>query len=674
MPAAKRTFLVIILLSFHISYSQTRAIDSLQNIINLRNNDSTTLNALNSIATEYSRIDIAKAKTYLHQSIDLATSLKRNNGLSNSYSQMVTAQMNTGSKDSAEYYLHQLKSLAERESSELIKSSFNLAAGLFYKKQSKYKEALPYLLEGLKNNIKIDEQHKTKNTKTAVAGQYLNIGNIYSDLGNYREAIEYHLTGLKMFESLGNKRGISFCSQSIGMDFYNLKRYKEAIPYVAQSLELKKELNDKRGVASAHSLFGEITNALGQWDKAIIYFKEALKSFHELKLISDEAKSNMELGKINVLKKNKSEANQYFETAKTLAVQAKDSSLLVSIDAAKAAMESSVSEEPKKEEKFKISLQSATKAGDKVNEFINYQYLIDYYIKSKQFEKALDYTTKLYQAKDSVLNKNLELQIKQLEQQYNFEKKEKEITLLKKDQQLNALALSRQRAIQIGIIASVIALLIIAALAINRYRVLNETKRQLEIEKMRNALARDLHDDIGSALSSISIMSQLAGSSFLYGERIREQSSRIQESMSDIVWSINPMNDSLEKVVMKMKEFAAETLEPKNINYQFNVDETLNGDQLNIEKRKNVFLIFKEAVNNAAKYSQANEVKIDLSMNDHVLNLTIVDNGKGFDATHEKPGNGLKNMKARAEGIQGKLVIQSSVGNGTSVMLQVAIT
>jgi two-component system, NarL family, sensor histidine kinase UhpB len=85
-------------------------------------------------------------------------------------------------------------------------------------------------------------------------------------------------------------------------------------------------------------------------------------------------------------------------------------------------------------------------------------------------------------------------------------------------------------------------------------------------------------------------------------------------------------------------------------------------------------LIFKEAINNVAKYSEANEVKIDLSMNDHVLNLTIADNGKGFGEAHEKPGNGLKNMKARAEAIQGKLVIQSSEGNGTSVMLQVTIT
>ncbi len=672
MPALRNIFLLFSLFSVHTSYSQSKKIDSLQKIINEGKSDVQTNQTLNRIAVEYVRIDMIKAKDYLYRSIHLANQLKNETSLCGAYSQMVTLQMNLGKIDSAQYYFQLLNKLSANSNSAIVKADLNMTAGLYYKKLGNYKEALPYMISSLNDNIASDKNNSTVATKTYLAGQYLNVGNLFSDLGNYKNAFEYHLKGLKIFEQVGNKRGISFCNQSIAGDFCKIGRYEEAKPYLEKSIELKKELNDKRGIATATAQYGEIYKELKDYHNSIANYNESIKSFHELKLTPDEAKVNSELGKIYVLKKESQMANHYFETAKDLALQAKDSSLLSSIDAAMAAMESSIAMQLKNEQKLMNSLQTSIKLGDKTNELINYQYLIDYYSNNKQFDKAFEYALKLNETSQSVANENLKLQIKQMEQQFNFEKKEKEIALLKKDQELNALALSRQRAIQIIIIVSTLSILIIAGLAINRYRVLNETKRQLEIEKMRNALAQDLHDDVGSALSSISIMSQTP--SLLYSERIREQSAQIQERMADIVWAINPMNDSLEKVVMKMKEFAAEILEPKNISYQFKGEETPNGDQLNIEKRKNVFLIFKEAVNNAAKYSQCNEVKIDLSMNNHVLNLTIADNGKGFDAVQEKPGNGLRNMKARAEAIQGKLVIQSDAESGTSVMLQVTIT
>lgn len=197
-------------------------------------------------------------------------------------------------------------------------------------------------------------------------------------------------------------------------------------------------------------------------------------------------------------------------------------------------------------------------------------------------------------------------------------------------------------------------------------------------ETIRSKVARDLHDDIGSTLSSINIMSQLAireqGNTSQHLNKIAENSLRMMENMSDIVWSINPKNDSLEQVVFKMKEFAAEILEPKNIEYTFHIENNIQELKLDVEKRKNIFLIFKEAVNNAAKYSEGNTVTISFVVRHNRLHLSIEDNGKGFELVTPARGNGLKNMVDRAKSMNGKMVQTSKPGAGTLIQLEVPIT
>ncbi len=183
---------------------------------------------------------------------------------------------------------------------------------------------------------------------------------------------------------------------------------------------------------------------------------------------------------------------------------------------------------------------------------------------------------------------------------------------------------------------------------------------------------------MGSALSSIQINSQLAlkdtTRTQLLLNRIAESASKMMESMGDIVWSINPENDTLEKMVVKMKEFAAEILEPKNISYSFEIGEEVAKIKLAVETRKNLYLIYKESVNNAAKYSDGSAVVIALCLQNNKLNLSVRDNGKGFEPSTVRPGNGLLNMAERARSLQGKLTRQSSPGHGTEILAELPIT
>lgn len=202
--------------------------------------------------------------------------------------------------------------------------------------------------------------------------------------------------------------------------------------------------------------------------------------------------------------------------------------------------------------------------------------------------------------------------------------------------------------------------------------------KYLTEEKLRAKIARDLHDEMGSTLTSINILSKVGmetgDKAKVYLEKIKENSARMMESMSDIVWAINPVNDSLERLLIRMKEFAAEILEPARIQYYFETSGELDKSFLNPEQRKDVYLVYKEAVTNAVKYSTATEMTVRLLYREEGLLLQVIDNGKGFDAGQEFSGNGLKNMRSRAAGMQAVLTIQSIPGTGTVVSMKKTIT
>ncbi len=202
-----------------------------------------------------------------------------------------------------------------------------------------------------------------------------------------------------------------------------------------------------------------------------------------------------------------------------------------------------------------------------------------------------------------------------------------------------------------------------------RYRV-QQLKR---LQAIRNNIASDLHDDIGSTLNSISIYSEVAkqqaGKEIPALDLIGVNSRKIIESMSDIVWTINPENDSFEKIIVRMRSFAHQLLKAKRIEYTFEVDEKLNSVTMPMQVRKNFYLVFKESITNLVKYSEASRVSILLLEKNKIIMLRIRDNGKGIPINAQTLGNGLMNMTRRAREIRGELNIVSANGGGTEIEL-----
>ncbi len=201
-------------------------------------------------------------------------------------------------------------------------------------------------------------------------------------------------------------------------------------------------------------------------------------------------------------------------------------------------------------------------------------------------------------------------------------------------------------------------------------------KQFMIAQEIRNNISRDLHDDLGSALSSISFISDMGQQSGLdkarkYHQLIGDTSRSMIDAINDIVWVVNPKNDSMESLIYRMRRFSSTLFEARNIRLSFRDDESLIQLQLPMNMRRNIYMIFKEIVNNTAKHSEATEVTIDLIRKGQHMLFRIADNGKGFDKDAPPSGNGLLNIQARALEINALLVISSTTGAGSIFELSV---
>jgi two-component sensor histidine kinase len=221
-----------------------------------------------------------------------------------------------------------------------------------------------------------------------------------------------------------------------------------------------------------------------------------------------------------------------------------------------------------------------------------------------------------------------------------------------------------------------LVLALAVALVIYIYRI--RVRRMVELQRIRDHIARDLHDEIGSSLSSISIYSKVVMENserpvkdlLPVLQRIRETSQRMMESMSDIVWAINTRHDDWPQLIQRMRAAAIELTEARNMQLRFHADDIPERIPLDMEKRRNIYLLFKEAVNNSVKYANATSLDVRLERHGDVMRLEISDNGVGFQPEQVIGGNGLVNMNSRAAMLGGILRIESSRGQGTRITLE----
>jgi len=217
---------------------------------------------------------------------------------------------------------------------------------------------------------------------------------------------------------------------------------------------------------------------------------------------------------------------------------------------------------------------------------------------------------------------------------------------------------------------SVVLLILAMMYSLYRYRLM----KIVELQNVRMKIAGDLHDEIGSNLSGIAIAAQMKARNNSFTEEERREFMEIGQtaiqtasSMRDIVWFINPQNDSTENLLMKMKDTAKALLKSMDVTFTENHSVQIT---LPLELRRQLFLIYKEALHNIAKHSGATKVSIRLEEVQSVIELQIQDNGKGFDPAARSNGNGLGNMNRRAKECHGELLVETNF-HGTILTLKI---
>ena len=263
------------------------------------------------------------------------------------------------------------------------------------------------------------------------------------------------------------------------------------------------------------------------------------------------------------------------------------------------------------------------------------------------------------------------------------EKNQAKLKLLEQEAAYQKLLAAKQGQQKKTIFTSIAVILALSSYAIYRYIRRKKLQSQEEVLKERLRISRELHDEVGSTLTGIAMYSHLTKEQIKAEktEEVEKSLSTIQQSagemvnkLSDIVWLVNPEKDSLQKLIERLEQYA-EMAVIKGMEVKITVMPKLLNINLSVESRRSIYLFCKEAINNAVKYSNAGLLEISMKeAQNKEIEILISDNGLGFDTSTVKSGNGLINMKQRAQDIGGGYSLKTSPGQGTRIALNLKIT
>jgi two-component system sensor histidine kinase UhpB len=549
------------------------------------------------------------------------------------------------------------------------------------------------------------------NDKKGEAMVLTNLGFVSKKTGDLAGAVKYYEASMKINREVNNKLGLYASLNNLGLAFNTLGEVKKALANYFEALKVAEEMNDKRrqarvlnNIAGVYFAQGEIKLHREYLEKALVIAVESGEKRGEASILNNLAHELVKSGEYET-------ARKYSERVYELAKELSDQSLLAIAlsDLAVVSQGNGKFDEAIKFEKESLGIRrnmdnkfeaigslnslgltyikfkkyddaiaSLTEALDLSKSVGNAngisratKYLSDAYKLKGNPAKALEYYEAHIMMRDSVSNEeNRKATFKsQYKYEYEIRATADSIRALGEKQVLNA-QLSQEKSQRYALIAAIILGFTLAAFAFYRFRV----KQQMKELQLRNRIASDLHDEVGSAISSISLFAGIAKMKSNENDeimaKIENTSRETVDKMGDIVWSIEPSNDRFDNVLKKMNYFGDQLMGSLGIKFNFDVENGIEKSTFDMAKRKNIYLIYKEAINNAAKYSGARNVNVALSKEGRQYEMEISDDGRGFDMTSSTMGNGLRNMKRRAKEMNGVLKIDSS-DTGTVITLTV---
>ncbi len=464
-------------------------------------------------------------------------------------------------------------------------------------------------------------------------------GLFYTNMGKLDEAV-------KSF-----KKGIAICKQP---------------PYPGNYIEL----------SAPHHLYGNLSEAFEkdhQYDSAIYFGKLSMAKAGEIKALRGVASAAMGLGTSFLNKRNADSAAFYFEKARDVSIESKDFDLELNTYSGLALSAAHYD--------AKIAVLDLLEQGTVLlnkHQQLNSFYALLFLEQAAKLYKEYGMYEELAKALERKSAIETATNLKNNEQYRTIlmtgVKNETRILNLEVEEakQDKLLATTRLYLVVLGV------LLLATGFIAYRYY----ARQKLKLADLRNKISQDLHDEVGATLSGIALYSYIAKQQNLQqnGEQVIQSLDIIDKNatdmvkkLSDIVWAVNPVHDSLDAMMHRLEEYAVEHAAAKSIQMHIGRQEYMKQVKLSMEQRKNIYLIAKEAINNAVKYSASTNITVDVAVQNKELVMDIRDDGGGFDVASVHKGNGLVNMQQRAKEIHAVLDIES-IEKGTSIRFRCKIT
>jgi len=557
--------------------------------------------------------------------------------------------------------------------------------GIIYTDKRDYTTAIDYLDKSL-------VIRKSQKDEKGIAAIYNKLGIINQEKGNAQEALKYQFEALKLFEKLRLDIPIANSLNNIAILFYNNNNNSKSLEYHKRAIALRIKISDKLGVASSYVNIGNIYIEDLDFVKAYENFLEATNIMRSLGekaflaiALNNLATACQKLNKFN-------DALKYATESYIIRKENNDlkgvASAALNLAVTKIHFKDYVAAKKYIDEAYILGIKANTKPEIKYA----YETYSRLYEEQGNSEKALYFMKKFVLLNDTILNEDNNKQMAEMSTRFEVEKKENDNKRLASENQIKSLEITKQQQYKYLALAGIILVLISALLLYNRYKhkqeklLSNELLKQEQLrlkaiiitqENERKRIAEELHDGIGQMMSAVKM--NVASLDVLEEDKAHFEKtlSLIDDSCSELRNISHAMMPSaLSKLgfISAIKELIDSINSSKKININF-LESGLN-TRLNEIVEVNLYRIVQEILQNILKYAQANEVQIKIAKNGNQLQLSINDDGVGFDAKILKTnsGNGWNNINSRITVINAKINVESAVNRGTKINIEIPLT
>ncbi|OJX31707.1 MAG: hypothetical protein BGO86_07410 [Chryseobacterium sp. 36-9] len=586
--------------------------------------------------------------------------------------------INTDTKKAYQLLLES-KKIADKKN-QLLDDKIELSFAIIERINGKYQKSI-------QNTWKV--LRRTNYTEVK-ASAYNNLGACYKNTGNTEEALKYYILASNIYQKENKISDLAIVENNIGLLFQTLEDYNKAKGYHKKALDYFISIGDNTNIAKSYNMIGITLANQDSLQNALLNFKKSYYINRKYKNTIGLSEDVNNIGSIFYYMEKYDSAIVYFR--KSLAIDRQNQDFTNLADGLNNLADVYINKRDLK--KAKTNLDSAVYYSKKYNYISAYlnslQAYSNLYESDNKPKLSLKYLKQYYTTKDSLSKENNIKDINELEKKYQTEKKQKEI--IQKDSKIKRKNLLNIILVILFCFGIIISFLVYRTLKLKNKQqkqeyelkyAIEEIAHQNKLQEQRLSISRDLHDNIGAQLTFIiSSIETLKQAFNIKDEKINNKLTSISNftkdtitELRDTIWAMNHSEIDFNEIRNRILNFVEKARKStENINIAFERDPILDNLHFSSVDGMNIYRITQEAVNNAMKYAEAKNILLNAKSVDHQVQITVADDGKGFDIDETELGNGIRNMEKRASELNSTLSINSETGKGTIITLVIPKT